>query len=433
MRKDLRALLLGIGLTAVSLSASAQQVFTVDCGAGETINGALARGDTRKPMTIQMQGTCTENVVIERDDVTLFGGGGSINAANASQPAIQVRGSRVTIMGPVVVTGGMNAIGVNGHFALIQNATLQGATEYGLVVSNGSATVNSCLIRINALGGILLRGSHVRLTTSQVVDNPAGIGITAQRNASVTTVDNTISGNLEGIVLSLDSTASLDGDTIGPNSQNGLELVTGSSASLVDVTINGNGEEGILVDTGSTATISGGTIGPNWDSGIALLSDSRAHLTDVTITQNGDAGSENGIYARFSQVTVEGGRVAESSGRGVNLYASRAELTGVAIEDNARDGIRGQVGSTVSISGGSISKNSGYGVLMSLNGTLNTSSAPVIKGNTSTEIMLDRASRLQGGNIDANDGAGLGLDCADGESSWSATLNGDVGSGCTGF
>jgi hypothetical protein len=433
MRRNARAFLLGIGLTGVSLIASAQQVFMVNCAAGETINGALARGDSRKQMTIQVSGTCTENVVIARDDVTLVGMPAAVTAADGGMAAIQVRGSRVTIIGPVEVTGGVNAIGVNGHFVVIQNATLQGATQSGLNLSNSSVTANRVRITNNGVAGILLRGGHLRLTESEIFNNATGIGINAMRNASVTTVDNTISGNLKGVVVELGSTASLDGDAIGPNAERGLELATGSSANLLDVTISGNGAGGVLLDTGSTATISGGTIGPNGGSGIALESNSTTRLTGVTLAHNGTQLSHHGIGAAFSQVSIEGGSITQSAGRGMDLYASSAELSAAEIINNGRDGIRGRVGSTVAIYGGSISNNGGYGVLMVLNGTLNTASGPVIKGNSSTEIRLESASKLLGGYIDANDGVGLGLDCQDGESSWSATLNGSVGSGCTGY
>ena len=44
---------------------------TVDCAAGDTIARALRHGDERKSLTILINGSCIEHVVINRSDIKL--------------------------------------------------------------------------------------------------------------------------------------------------------------------------------------------------------------------------------------------------------------------------------------------------------------------------------------------------------------------------
>ena len=485
MRRNTSAILLGIGLTVASLVASAQQVFTVACSAGETINGALARGDSRKPVTIQVSGTCTENVVIARDDVTLLAMGASVSAADPSRPTILVQGSRVAVSF-FGVTGGSDAIAVNGGDGVtIQNVTLQGATRYGLYIAHGSAALNNSNITGNGEAGIFLRVADTRVTGGQIFGN-TGPGIEAVRNSSASISDNTISNNtgggilfdtgstltmgggtigpspghgLElathsnanltnvaisgngagGVLLDAGSTAVISGGTIGPNGGIGIALASNSTATLTNVPITGNGAGGVVLDTGSTATISGNTIGPNGGSGIALASNSTVQLTSVALTQNGTASSHHGISASFSQVSMEGGSITQSAGRGIDLFASRADLSQAAVDNNARDGIRGRIGSTVLLDGGSAKNNGGNGVNMQINSTLQVSNpgtgAPVVTGNGAAGIVLDQASVLSGSYVytDGNSGS-YDLDCRDAESSYRITgTDGRVAETCTGY
>ena len=484
MERNTRAILLGIGLTVSSLVASAEQVFTVACTAGETINGALARGDSRKPVTIQVSGTCTENVVIARDDVTILGMAAGVSAADPSRPTIWVQGTRV-VVGGLAVNGGLHAIEVSGGNAVtIQSVALYGATANGLYVVNGAATVTDSSITNSGEAGILLRDAAARVIDGQIFGN-MGPGIHAVRNSGASTYETTIRNNAVGILFDTGSTVVMNGDTIGPNAGRGLELATHSNANLTDVTISGNNAGGILLDTGSTAAISGGTIGPNGGSGIALASNSTAKLTDVPITGNGAGGvlldtgstvtisggtigpnggsgialasnstakltgvalthngiqtSHHGISAAFSQVIMEGGSITQSAGRGMDLYASIADLSGAAIDNNTRDGIRGRAGSTVSLESTSVSNNGGNGVFMQFNSNLQTSNvggvSTAVKGNDGAGILLQYASKLLATYIVASGNGTYGLDCMDGESSYliSTGIDGTVAAACTGY
>src|SRR2546430_7813981 len=47
------------------------RTITVDCAAGDTVARALTRGDERKSLTILINGSCSEHVVINRSDIKL--------------------------------------------------------------------------------------------------------------------------------------------------------------------------------------------------------------------------------------------------------------------------------------------------------------------------------------------------------------------------
>ena len=74
MRRILFAATTALLATALPNPASAQAITQiVDCAKGQTIMTAVNRADDRKPLVVVVRGTCTESVVIKRDDVTLQG------------------------------------------------------------------------------------------------------------------------------------------------------------------------------------------------------------------------------------------------------------------------------------------------------------------------------------------------------------------------
>jgi len=67
---------LAILLTIGPLTARADdkiKTVEVDCTKGKTIGKALERDNEDRPLVVVVQGICNENVVIDRDDVTLQG------------------------------------------------------------------------------------------------------------------------------------------------------------------------------------------------------------------------------------------------------------------------------------------------------------------------------------------------------------------------
>jgi hypothetical protein len=142
----------------------------------------------------------------------------------------------------------------------------------------------------------------------------------------------TISGGNNGIIIQRGGTAVVDGNLIRSNARQGVLLGPGSSASIINNTIENN-QWGITVDDNSSArigfqapTVLGlpNTIRNNTDSGIFVLHNSSARIIGATISNNGGDG-----------IQIE--------------RASHADITDNVINGNARNGIAVRGGSGVDL------------------------------------------------------------------------------------
>lgn len=368
------------------IGASAQmQTFIVDCAAGQSISKALEQGDSRRPMVLTVRGTCTENVTIRRDDVTLqgqAGGNATVTAANAGAALITVKGTRIVIDG-LTLNGGLHGLAVTGtHDVSITNSLVRNAAQNGLFAESANLLAQNNVIENHGGAGVYLRWSRARLAGNQIRTN-AGPGIGAHQLAS---------------------------------------------ASMAGNSITGNGAQGILLRNGSLGMLVGETIASNASNGIELTVESVANVSQSTIT-----GNDGGIDASFSHVTIANATIAGNRRSGLFLTASRAQLTDASITGNGNQGIGGIVGPTLFVTRGTISGNGLNGVSIANNGTVTLLGA-TIQSNGSAGILLSFGSKLLlGGPTDANGNLGWGLDCKDGESSFSGPLNGSISPGCTGY
>jgi hypothetical protein len=85
-----------VGMTSMQMTAAVQQPserVTVDCDAGQSIQATVDKANPSVPLTLVVSGTCEENILIRRDDVTIDG-----NNHGAVAGTIGVsEGSRITI------------------------------------------------------------------------------------------------------------------------------------------------------------------------------------------------------------------------------------------------------------------------------------------------------------------------------------------------
>src|SRR5256885_1505105 len=203
---------------------------TVDCAAGDTVARALRHGDERKSLTILVNGTCNEHVVINRSDIKLAAAtpGATISGPDPTIDVIRVTGTRVTIDG-ITVTGGRNGITADGAAGLIvPNAVLPGNLRNGINLASASADI---------IGGNTISG-HTGGTGVNLVRSSAIFG---DALFDFTTV-NTISGNGS------------------PASQGGIFAFNGSSVTIRDAIITNNVGAGVVPSFRSQAQISGNTI-----------------------------------------------------------------------------------------------------------------------------------------------------------------------------
>src|SRR6266480_2310439 len=264
---------------------------TVDCAAGDTVARALTRGDERKSLTILINGSCSEHVVINRSDIKLAAAapGATISGPDPAIDVIRVTGTRVTLDG-ITVTGGRNGITADGAAGLIvQNALVQGSGRNGITYAHGaSGVVDGCRVLNNARDGVAVDAASGSVINSQVSQNARmGVGVFNGGTARI----------------GIDNFNVARGNTISANGVNGIHIVYGSTALVAANQVTGNGTDpsaafsgnGVNIANATANVIGGNTISGNAGPGINLrsgsvnLGDANFDMSTVnTITGNGN-------------------------------------------------------------------------------------------------------------------------------------------------
>ena len=309
------ALLTTVGLAA---TATAEPItYTVDCTGGQTISAALARGDARKPLVVNILGTCNEYVTIARDDVTLRGEPGAasgVNGPGSAAPAILIQADRARLEN-LTVTGGANGVELGGPFiGYMTNVVVQEPASGHAVVSRaGELQVSGCTLTQANIGLNLLRGGSARVFGGTEIRGNSGSGIFAGSNStvavgggskirdnglhgvelsngSVGNINNAeISGNLSGIVVSA-SSATIGANTVSNNREHGILAQAGAVVSVDNNTVTGNQQHGVFGYLGSTVVLHGNSIADNAAIGVYCRADCTLQIGGARITGNGDSG-----------------------------------------------------------------------------------------------------------------------------------------------
>lgn len=199
----------------------------VDCDAGDTIARALR--SARAGSVIQVRGTCSESLSIERP-VTLDGGG----KAHLSPPSPEG-----------------NTFDIRSRGVTVRGFKLDGpATFHFFIFAASEVTIESNEIR-----------------------NAANFGISAAANSQVTLLDNVITGNGLGGVIGL----------------SGVEYSIGTRIAFDPPSPNiiaDNGNLGIVLVNGAGAQILGGNTISGHDIGIALWDAAQARVAGNIIDGN---------------------------------------------------------------------------------------------------------------------------------------------------
>ena len=202
---------------------------TVDCAAGDTVTAALASVAVTTPVTITIQGICTEGVAVFRDDVILRG----------STPA-----------DGITAAGGGFAVFVFGVTVSLQSLTLSG----------GSAPFG-----LGCLAGSVVFASDITVVAGTVA------GVVATEGAVCQLTDSTINGSLFGMMINTNSQATLRSSVI-QDSTFAAVIVEASGSLVLDAVIFPVGTASILRRNGT-----GGTVSLN----------SSIHLGNAIIEDNG--------------------------------------------------------------------------------------------------------------------------------------------------
>lgn len=310
-----------LALGMVPLTAHAQTRI-VHCP-GQTISTALRLPSVR-PLTINVIGACTENVVISRDGVTIQTMQGnpmaSVTGADATKPTIFIDGVKNIVIDNLTISGGFNGV-----------SATNGAV---VTIRNGSVVQNAAQSGVTATLGASVTIDHAQLLNNgnQPTTNPA-IG----RNGFAVT------DNSAGIITN---------STVSGNKSNGIFVGRASSARIGKTLLNvpggnviqGNGGDGIFVLQAAQATIHANTIQNNTSNGISLEG-AFGTITANQILNNGkDAGGGHIGDANGVLITNGGGaRVGYDSGldMGNANTISGNTLDGVLVGNTGNANLRG--------------------------------------------------------------------------------------------
>lgn len=321
-RHLLAAALLAAGVVS---SAWAEPIaFTVDCARGQTIGAALARGDARKPLVVNVRGTCNEYVHVTRDDVTLVGiaPGGAVSGPGTEAPAIHIQADRVFLQ-DLDVSGGASAVVVGGPFlaSMTRVVAHDPASGAAIVVRQGELGLDGCTV-MNASNGLQLgRGGSSRVRGGTEIRDNAG----------------------SGIYLSGNSTVVVGGGTkILNNGQHGIQLEDGSHGNANATEIAGN-RSGVVA-TSSTLNLTGGNdIHDNREHGVVASAGAEALVSNNSIFANG----QNGVFGYLGAgLVLRGNDIAGNGETGVYCRADcTLQISGANIHDNMHHAVLVMLGS----------------------------------------------------------------------------------------
>jgi hypothetical protein len=360
---------------------------TVDCGAGESINGALAALDAIGPHTITVTGTCTEAVNINlRNQITIQAPVEQTATIQSPLPNVNVftiSSARRIVLNRLVIRGGRNGISINlGSDVNIHNSTIAENNNIGILYTQSTVTIDSSTIRDNAFMGLAAQagslgnvGGPSAAQHVLIAGNGTGVSVLEaflQFNGNFTVENNANFGfDMAGGRLNLSGMQAGVENLIRSNGAGAINMRNAASTIIFGKTvIQNNNANGIVVTSGSNLTlneivlpdttvlttlIEGHTI-----AGLTLAQQSQATIGGRHKIRNNGAtpgtclSTVCGGIRVFSgsQLALRGGaEVSNNIGPGVNVEHNSALLivVPIVISGNSEEGIRQLIHASTSI------------------------------------------------------------------------------------
>ena len=412
---------------------------TVDCNAGETIQGKV---DAAQPGdTILISGTCNEAVVVNKDDVTLDGGGSAvIDGAGIDRWAIDVTGrQKVTLKGLTVQNGYVAGIEITESSGVwMQDVTVRntrrgkyGSDGTGIFVGHASSVVLTGAIVAdgNAGNGIMVwqSGNALALgnfTPREVTYPRASIqangngehGIFVAGSSSFAAFsnfgDNTTihakTNTYSGISVQVSSSMIVAGGTdleATNNKGNGLEVGGASSAQYWGRAAESRTASGLFDSNGGAGISVWGSSSFNvWDDGVAVnITSTNNAWRGLDIWGGSDAGFNSPASEPISKLVFNGnGAEGIEVGGNATLYSRLPS----EMRNNAYEGVGIWAGGHVGLEASTIADNTGKGIAAATNTALwlttsriaNNGADGIEVGNNSTAHFYDVTITANGGH-----------------------------------
>lgn len=151
-----------------------------------------------RPATIVVRGSCTEDVTIKRDNLTLQGDGGTVHGT------ITILGARQVVIKRLTVTGsGAGIVGADNAAFTVEDSVLHHNDTDGIIVENGAhATIRRNTITHNGQvelpdrgRGIFLNNSASAGITENTIEDNRSDGIGVFNNAFANVRENVVQRN----------------------------------------------------------------------------------------------------------------------------------------------------------------------------------------------------------------------------------------------
>ena len=274
---------------------------TVDCGAGQSINSAIAAGYSQ----ITVRGVCDEAVEIAVDGITLIADpAGATIAPTSGGPAVDMSGAANTVLNGLTLDGANSVnhtVAMRHSDVIMQGVTVTGGSAAGIYVSvNSSANVQDSELRANDTALTVINNSYANVTGGTRIVDSKFIAIISSRASSVTFGGGSvIDGVQNGVGIAVAASAHLlmrEGAAMTNINGHGVEAegasvemsessITGvsgdairaigaSSVMLDQATITGNGGRGVRMDESSGGEYRGSTITGNAGGALLISPDS---------------------------------------------------------------------------------------------------------------------------------------------------------------
>jgi parallel beta-helix repeat protein len=467
--KKMSLALLVIGCFAFIVPQIEALTIKVKCDKGQSVQSVL--DSLTGPATIEVTGTCNENVDILKDDVTIQGG--TFVGPDPDQSTIAINGARrVSITGATIRGVGNGVFVYQGGSVTIENCIIRDHARRGIHANFGAlVTVNSCQIRNNFLDGIFITDASTLIIVNSTINSNKTTGISVMRGSTArigqdsfgVAGPNTIEGNgSTGIRVYQSSQAMIEGNTILDNVGDGV-VIESASARLTGNIIRSN-LKGIEILTSGAAYIGinddssaglGNIIEENRDVGIQIYNGSSAYMVNNSIKSNARAGVHIGLATGR---LIAGNTIEGNGGDGVSvvqgaLFQGKGGWNLPLVQDNiirnnTYSGISAWNKSSLDIQGAIVTNNLNHGIILMLQSSMriygstvssngdNNSNFHGIAIFTGSAAELFAPAGTQPVSVTGN--TGWGLYCSGDESSYWGDTSGVTGNGsgefsCTGF
>jgi hypothetical protein len=240
-------LILGLALYVLATATSFAQV--VNCP-GDLIQAAINAAPPG-PVSITINGVCTENIVIGRDNVQLFGGtGGGVTGASTFNAITVLGASGVRIQDLSVSNGGgAGIVLLENAGATINNVTIADNAGTGLFVRQGSfARVENnthisgsgfCEVQISEAGNVWMQDTTI-VSNQPDVNVCVGLGIYRDASVRLLGTNSITNTTMTGFAIDVFHGSTLRQSNGHTTVSGNVEVGTESNMDFRDADITGN-------------------------------------------------------------------------------------------------------------------------------------------------------------------------------------------------